>query len=195
MKNINYYFFFLSLFFLGACQNNQELMTDADLIFAIENATGKQVINPIELPSNTTSLLNEEYSESYPEKVQLAPELGYLVRMRRGMGSRMGEASDVYFNLRGRELRRERDTRETDGRDRRECYELVFPVTFLLPDGTEVSGTAQELRQAISRWYEANADTRARPTLQYPVDIELRDGTIVTINEEEQMRRVYQQCE
>ena len=185
---------------VASCEKGSAITTDTELILAIQEASDKQIINAEALPNSASLVLESDYSESYTERAHLAPSLGYEVRIRRGEGTRMGEGTEVYFDLNGRELRRDRnrdghETRDRNGRDRRECFNLVFPVTFLLPDGTEVTGNAQELRHAISRWYEANPDSEQRPELQYPVEIVFRDGVTVTINEEEQMRRVYERCE
>jgi hypothetical protein len=195
MKNTRYFLFSLIVLFLASCQNSEDIMTDSDLIAAIQNSGNKALIDASTLPADATSVLNTEYSESHTEQAQLASELGYQVRVRRVRGTRMGERGDVYFDLNGRELRPQRGSRDHDSRDRQECFNLVFPVTFALPDGTEITGDASELRHGISRWYEANPEAEARPELQYPVNIEFEDGSVITVQEEEQMRRVYGACE
>lgn len=195
MKNTRYFLLGLTVLLMASCQNGTEIMTDSDLILAIQNSSQKEQIDAATLPTDASTILGRDYSESYTELAQLAPELGYLVRVRRIRGTRMGERGDVYFDLNGRELRPQRGSRDNDSRDRQECFDLIFPVTFALPDGSEITGDASELRHGISRWYEANPDAAERPALQYPVDIELEDGTIITVEQEEQMRRVYGACE
>ena len=172
-------------------------MTDAELIQAIQAASNKEDVSANGLPTEASSMLVQDYTESYIDGAQLAPGLGYEVRVRRGMGSRMGERSDIYFDLNGTELRGDRERgriRGEGGSDREECFELVFPVTFVMPDGTEVSGSAEEIRMAIREWYTNNPETREHPELQFPVDIVFEDGTILTVNSREELRSIYERC-
>ncbi|MEO1411963.1 MAG: hypothetical protein AAFW73_18890 [Bacteroidota bacterium] len=57
------------------------------------------------------------------------------------------------------------------GKDQQDCFELVYPLTWTLPDGSEVSMNAAEDWSAIKAWYEAHPDTDAKPELNYPVQI------------------------
>ena len=207
-SSINYLMFFV-LFVFSACQDDSDVMSDADLILAIQTAADKQPVIDAALPSNDTNILTSDFSESYMEEAQLAPELGYEVAMRRGEGVRIGERSRVYFDLSGRELRAERNgnggygydsdrdrVRGEDGRDRRECFRLIFPVTFEMPDGTDITGDHEEgIRTAIRQWYADNRNTDVRPQLQYPVEIIFADHSTLTVNNDEEMREAYEGCE
>ena len=181
----------------SSCTKDTVELTDAELIIAIQEANNKQAVSAGDLPNDAATVLVADFTESYVEEAKMAPELGYEVIVRRGESSQIGERSEVYFNLDGRELRRGRDepVRGDDGTDREECFELVYPVTYVMPDGTTVSGTPEQLRAAISAWYQANSDTREEPVLQYPVDVTFEDGTIETVNSEEELRDVYASCE
>ena len=189
------------------CQNSGNVFdsgtqtSDEQLIQAIQDATNRQNINAEELPSAASTVLEQDYSESYVDDAIIAPELGYEVGMRRGMGSRIGERSQVYFNLNGRKLNGERDSngnrhRGRNGRDREECFDFVYPITYIMPDGSTITGNdREEICLAVRSWYETNPDSRERPALQYPVDITFEDGTTVTINNDEEMRGAYERCE
>lgn len=169
---------------------------DAQLIKAIQEATNKQTINTEELPSASLTVLEQDYSESYIVTPKIAPELGYEVSMRREKGSRVGEHSQAYFNLKGRELRLGRSYGDKDGCDIKECFDFVFPVTFVMPDGSTITGNSiEEIGLAIKSWYEANPGSKERPALQYPVEITFRDGTTATITSDEGMRRFKADCE
>ncbi|GJM33566.1 MAG: hypothetical protein DHS20C18_25670 [Saprospiraceae bacterium] len=184
------------LFAFTSCEKSSEVMSDDALIQAIQEAN-KQNISATTLPAEASSLLTQDYAESYVEIASLAPELGYEVSMRRGMGTCIGERTEVYFDRNGRELRRHRDRerrRGEEGRDRHECFNLVFPVTFVMSDGAEISGTAEEIRAEIRAWYAANPDTRANPTLQFPVDLVFENGTTTTVSNNEGIRRAYASC-
>jgi hypothetical protein len=80
-----------------------------------------------------------------------------------------------------------------DDRDRA-CFALVYPVTFIMPDGSNITVADREDWAELKAWYEANPDSEERPTLQYPVDITYRDGTTQTINNDEEMRIAKEDC-
>ena len=87
--------------------------------------------------------------------------------------------------------------KEACNKGRKKCFELVYPVTYIMPDGTEItinSKDDKEGRLAIKAWYEAHPDYKEKPSLKYPVDIKYKDGTIKTINNKEEMRRARADC-
>jgi hypothetical protein len=75
------------------------------------------------------------------------------------------------------------------------CFEFVYPISYVMPDGSVITGNSEkEIWQLIKEWYEANPDEKDKPVLQYPVDIQYKDGTIVTINDDEEMKAAYGNC-
>ncbi|MBC8320303.1 MAG: hypothetical protein H8E34_06255 [Bacteroidetes bacterium] len=173
-----------------SCEKENKQMTDTQLIEAIQKAGNKQNIDAAELPSASISILEQDYSESYVDDAKLAPELGYEVDMIRERGSYIGERSQAYFDLRGRELRIEKGDK-----DRKECFDFVYPVNYTMPDGTTVTGNNErEVTAAIKAWYEANPGSNERPTIQYPVEVNFK-GRILNINNDEEMRRVKSACD
>ena len=105
------------------------------------------------------------------------------------------EMSDAYRGCSGRD-------RERDWDRERDCFELVYPVTYVLPDGStiEISDEEDEAGwESLKSWYEANPESEERPSLQYPVDIvyeseESEDGETVTINSEDEMNVAKAEC-
>jgi hypothetical protein len=169
-------------------------LTDAQLIEQIKTATNKQNITVAELPTTSQDVLVQDYSESTVEQTKKAPELGYELDLIRNRGSRMGERSNSYFNLDGRELQDERSGDERSGRDREECFEFVYPMTLIMPDSSTITGNSEEeLWTAVRSWYAVNPGVLDEPAIQYPVDIILRDSTL-TINSDEELRRIYALC-
>ena len=84
--------------------------------------------------------------------------------------------------------------------DKDECFELVYPVTYVLPDGSTIEISDEEDEsgwESLKSWYEANPEAEERPALQYPVDIvyesEESEDT-VTINSEDEMVVAKQDC-
>ena len=84
--------------------------------------------------------------------------------------------------------------------DRQECFELVFPVTYIMPDGStyEISSDEDESGwEELKEWYDSNPDSDQRPELQYPVDIitwENEESVTITINSEEEMIAAKEEC-
>jgi len=76
------------------------------------------------------------------------------------------------------------------------CFNIVFPLTLAFPDGTEVTvADREELRTTIREWREANPDAEERPTLAYPFDVELQDGTTITVASDEDRADLRDVCE
>lgn len=79
--------------------------------------------------------------------------------------------------------------------DEEKCYELVYPVTYIMPDGSLIPIASDGSTGEFLRWYNENPDIQDRPVLQYPVDIILLDGAILTIDTEAEMQEVIADCE
>jgi hypothetical protein len=181
--------------------------SDADLIAAIQKATNKQIISADDLPDPSKTSLSEDFEEDYVDVAKLAPKLGYEVDMRCRKGPDVGEFRQAYFDLKGRLLvpggknLGDRDGKGNGKGDKgdhgRICFELVYPVTFIMPDGTEITVDSKDDEEAwgeIKAWYEAHPDVKERPALDFPVDIEYKYGTIVTINNEQEMMEARKDC-
>ena len=75
-----------------------------------------------------------------------------------------------------------------------DCFELVYPVTFVLPDGSTIAVADRDDWDDVKGWYDSNPDLEEKPGLQYPVDISYRDGTNQTINNDEEMGTAKRDC-
>ena len=78
-----------------------------------------------------------------------------------------------------------------------ECFDLLLPVTYLMPDGTTITIEDERGWYDLRNWYEENDDAEGEALLQYPVDILIRteDGeTTVTINNQEEMEAAEEEC-
>lgn len=180
-------------------KDNEELLGDDQLISAIQNANNKQVINAEQLPSNSKLVIRTDYSDSYTDAALLAPELGYEVSVRKHKGADYGELSQTYFDMNGRELKSSKGKgkggRKGEGERKKECFKFVFPVTFIMNDASTITANSEEeMKNAIKAWYEANPDTKERPTLQFPVTIEFEDGTTQEIANEDEMKAIHEKC-
>ncbi len=75
------------------------------------------------------------------------------------------------------------------------CFSLVFPLTLVLPDATTITGAdRQDLKTQIRDWKSNNPDATEKPTLQYPVTIELEDGTTQEVASVEDFTALKESC-
>ena len=194
------------LIMMTGCQNTGTEpvgLSDIELIQAIIDAD-KISVGMDELPSNSKTIVEEDYNEYDGIDTKKAYGLGYEVSMD-GKGHKMGHRCEVYFNLEGRKLdpnvkRGEKsDWDRDDDKGDWKCFDLVLPVTYVMPDGSTitVSSVDEDDWVQLKSWYDANPNSEEKPTLQYPVDIlfETRDGSItVTVTNDEEMRNAYLRC-
>ena len=178
-------------------------ISDAELIQAIIDAD-KISVGMDGLPSNSKTIVEEDYNEYDGIDTKKAYGLGYEVSMD-GKGHKMGHRCEVYFNLEGRKLDpnvKRGDKSDWDRDDDKgdwKCFDLVLPVTYVMPDGSTITVSSDDEDDwvQLKSWYDANPNSEEKPTLQYPVDIlfETRDGSItVTVTNDEEMRNAYLRC-
>ena len=178
-------------------------ISDAELIQAIIDAD-KISVGMDELPSNSKTIVEEDYNEYDGIDTKKAYGLGYEVSMD-GKGHKMGHRCEVYFNLEGRKLDHNVKRGEKSDWDRDDdkgdwkCFDLVLPVTYVMPDGSTITVSSDDEDDwvQLKAWYDANPNSEEKPSLQYPVDIsfEIRDGSItVTVTNDEEMRNAYLRC-
>ncbi len=74
------------------------------------------------------------------------------------------------------------------------CFRLVFPITYELPDGTQVEVSDPDDWQEIRKWYADNPNATERPVLVYPIQIAFTNGSLATINSEEELKRASESC-
>ena len=194
------------LIMMAGCQDTgteSVEISDAELIQAIIDAD-KISVGMDGLPSNSKTIVEEDYNEYDGIDTKKAYGLGYEVSMD-GKGHKMGHRCEVYFNLEGRKLdpnAKRGDKSDWDRDDDKgdwKCFDLVLPVTYVMPDGSTITVNSNDEDDwvQLKAWYDANPNSEEKPTLQYPVDIsfETRDGSItVTVTNDEEMRNAYLRC-
>ncbi|MEM1321830.1 MAG: hypothetical protein AAGG75_16340 [Bacteroidota bacterium] len=76
------------------------------------------------------------------------------------------------------------------------CFDIVYPVTLSLPDGTtSAANNDEELEEIIFNWYEQNPDdTTGYPTFVYPIDVVLEDSMTQTLNSDEELEALLDAC-
>ena len=182
----------LSLLIFVGCENSitkSVEMSDDQLMQEIIDA--EQIdINMTDLPSLSRAVIDQDYNDYIEIDAKMASSLGYQVSMD-GKGYKPGDHNEVYFNLEGRKLKSKRDRGNKDGF---KCFELLLPVTFVMPDGSSITVEDENGYMAVRDWYGNNSDSIEKPTLQYPVNIIYRNGDTQIINNDEEMGSTKVDC-
>lgn len=185
---------FLSVVLFMSCSNEATIdelaADDTALIDQIESAS-KTTVNATSLPTATKTAFNEDLADSFVESVQLAQGLGYKVAVISDNISKSEAKSDVYFSLSGKQLN---DRNEQRNARRQDCFNLIFPVDFIMPDNTSITLTSKEDWVLIREWYQANPTVKTRPTFVFPISVTLKDGTVQTILNEEELLLLKDAC-
>lgn len=200
---------------LAACNDSADdvlsqdevLMEAEDLIARSteETASGRkgcfELVFPItiEHPDGTTSeaitwLEAKEaiilWRETNPD-VRGRSQLQYPIELILGDGS----AVSVDSRTEVRELRREcRRDRIEDRRGER-CFTLVFPASISFPDGTATEyDDRRSMKQGLRQWRRDNRGSDSRPSLAYPITVELQDGSQETLASKEELIALKESC-
>jgi hypothetical protein len=81
-------------------------------------------------------------------------------------------------------------------KDKKACFDLVYPVTYSMPDASTITGDDKEaIDSAMKDWYLANPDSKAKPSLNYPVEVAFKDGDTKTIDEKIDMILLKKACD
>ena len=182
----------LSLLIFVGCENSMtksDEISDDQLMQDIIDAK-KMDINMTDLPSLSRTVIDQDYNDYIEIDATMASGLGYQVSMD-GKGYKPGDHNEVYFNLEGRKLKPKRDRGDKDGF---KCFELILPVTFVMPDVSSITVEDESGYMAVRAWYGNNSDSKEKPTLQYPVNIIYRDGDTQSINNDEEMGSTKVDC-
>jgi len=190
-----------ALLLLAGCSNllkEPSGLSDAEVIEMIQNAN-KMEVSIENIPLRSRDVVEQEYYDYMDMAVWEASGLGYQVDLA-GLGHRSGNRNEVYFNSEGRKLDptdwgKDGYDRDGYGKEDWQCFDLVFPITFDMPDGTFITVESDEEEEwvEIKSWYDANPDSEEKPSMQFPVVI-FFDEESITINNTEQMRAAYSEC-
>lgn len=74
------------------------------------------------------------------------------------------------------------------------CFELVWPLTIILPDGsTSEVNDKDELKTVAKSWKEDHPDIPGRVKVQFPIEV-ISEGEIVTVESISELRQLRRQC-
>jgi hypothetical protein len=185
--------FILSAFLFTSCSDSESselTIDDTSLIANIESAA-KTTVEISSLPAATQNALNGDLADSFIQNVQLAPGLGYQVALTSDDESLEEADSDVFFSKEGRKLE---DKREKAKKRRKQCFQFVFPVDFIMPDNSSITLESKEDWTLIRQWYKDNDGVKERPELVFPVDVTLEDGIVQTLIDREELKTIKDSC-
>lgn len=91
----------------------------------------------------------------------------------------------------------EHDCDDEDDHEFAECFEFVFPVTLVLPDGFSVGiDSLPMLEEEVDAWYDANPEAEDEDfSFEYPITVEFEDESTEEILSNEDLERIEEQCE
>ncbi|MDB2321707.1 hypothetical protein N9V34_02175, partial [Flavobacteriaceae bacterium] len=161
MKHI--YILLLSFLFIGCSDNSEPLdqfaeLSDSELIELIKSAADKQEVSINDMPNISQSFIAETFNFAIVQSIFHAPNLGYEVTMSRGGTTRtlmsLSSLINVYFNDDGEFLSNDFDS-EYEEWDQNMCFDVEFPISVNLSDGSVVTiSNEEELYEGIEEYYE-----------------------------------------
>ena len=208
---MKYIYTLLLSFFIIGCSNNSEPidqfaeLSDLELIELIKSAEDKQEISINDMPDISQSFISETFNFAIVQSVFHAPNLGYELTMSRG-GTRtlmsLSSLINVYFNNDGEFLSNDFDS-EYEEWDQNMCFDVEFPISVNLSDGTTVTiSNEEELYEGIEEYYEMGEEDNL-PEINFPINIifyyENENGVesedLVEISNYEELEMYFEMCE
>jgi hypothetical protein len=75
------------------------------------------------------------------------------------------------------------------------CYELVFDITLVFPDGSEVIvADYDEMKEALKTWKRENPRSRVLPTIKFPYEVVSEDGEVIVVENREDQLELRRGC-
>lgn len=82
-----------------------------------------------------------------------------------------------------------------DDDDDEECFEILFPISILYPDGsTLVLNSIEEADSVYDAWVIVHGDSII-PEIIFPINVELEDGSILIVNDDDEFGDLEDACE
>lgn len=85
---------------------------------------------------------------------------------------------------------------DCDCEEEEECFEINYPITLILPDGTQAAvNDDEELETTIDTYYDNNPNDTGEVSVVYPINVTmLEDSSIVTIDNDEELDDLFEEC-
>ena len=208
---MKYIYTLLLSFFIIGCSNNSEPLdqlaelSDSELIVLIKSAEDKEERSINEMPEISQSFISETFNFAIVQSIFHAPNLGYEVTMSRG-GTRtlisLSSLVNVYFNNDGEFLSDDFNS-EYEEWDQNMCFDVEFPISVNLSDGSVVNiSNEEELYEGIEEYYEMGEEDNL-PEINFPINIifyyENENGfeseDLVEIDDYEELEMYFEMCD
>jgi hypothetical protein len=189
--------------FLISCQSNLEPvgLSDGEIVLMIQESDKLEI--PLDqIPQSSINTIHSEYDTYIDISTKKAIGVGYQVELA-GLGHFSGYKNDVYFSEDGRELnpndwgrKRRGFIRDIDRKNNNwGCFEMIYPVSFDMPDGSVLSilSDDEEGWSSIKIWYESNPVSEIKPEIRFPLVLFFEEESI-TVNDKDELKDVYLEC-
>lgn len=80
------------------------------------------------------------------------------------------------------------------GNHHKKCFKIILPVDFLMPDSTIFTVDTKEAWRDLKEWYVMNPAYDEKPMMQFPVEIQYKDSTTITVNSSEELKAYREEC-
>ena len=86
--------------------------------------------------------------------------------------------------------------RRAAGGGQEPCFSFNYPIAVVYPDGTTAMATDKDSLRTLFRDFRDSQeeDSEEELTLQYPLDVTLEDGTVMTLNNETMLDALKEEC-
>ena len=207
---MKYFYITLLSFFIISCSDNNESidqfqdLTDSQLIELIKADNNKQEVSLSEMPNISQSIISETFNYAIVQSIFHAENYGYEVLMNRSNRFLISLLTNmnIYFDNDGELLSNDFED-EFDEWDQSMCFDVEFPISVNLSDGSIVTiSNEDELYEGIEEYYEMG-DEGNLPEINFPINIIFyfeNDNNseyeeIVEINNYEELEMYFEMCE
>jgi hypothetical protein len=75
------------------------------------------------------------------------------------------------------------------------CITINFPVSVLFPDGSTQQAADRSALQTIARtWHQSNPNSSTHPEIVFPISVTRKDGTVVSVNNKDELKALRTSC-
>ena len=212
----NYFLVLLLSLFIISCSDSDssiENLTTAEHIDLIKNHNGKIEITFEELPEVSQNHIGSLENNITTELILHAEDLGYEVKIKRESRSLISLLNMIYiyFDQNGELLFDEDYDQDNDGDyDLFDdwvdfmCFDIQFPISANMPDGSEISiSNEDELFEVAETYYEISDEFDNMPEINFPINIifyyEDENGNetedIVDVENYEELEMYFEMCQ
>jgi len=144
-----------------------------------------------ELPDGSKISLKDEKDESLKEwyednpSMDEKPSIIYPVEIK--------TADETIEVSSDREFAKIKESCDKYNKEKKDCFDWVYPIGFTMPDGSQIILNDTE-DSGLKNWYEDNIDEKEKPVFNYPVNIINKDGTLSTLENNDDLDALLKDC-